>query len=221
MATLQISRIQHRRGLHQDLPILHEGELGYATDRKRLYIGNAKDTFTGDGNTTQFTLTSKIARPTQQILVYVNDSRKVPDIDYSVSGTTLTFLGSAPALSDAIEVGYNTELEIHNTELVVDELALGANQTDQPTGFFFNKHIFNTAIIEYSIRDASGNYVVGQLRMITDYTTVQVFDSFTQTASLGITFSGAINGDNIVLRYSNSSSATAKFYYNVKLWNTI
>ena len=57
--------------------------------------------------------------------------------------------------------------------------------------------------------------------MITDYTTVQVFDSFTQTASLGITFSGAINGDNIVLRYSNSSSATAKFYYNVKLWNTI
>ena len=153
--------------------------------------------------------------------MYVNDSRKVPDIDYSVSGTTLTFLGSAPALNAAIEVGYNTELEIHNTELVVDELALGANQTDQPTGFFFNKHIFNTAIIEYSIRDASGNYVVGQLRMITDYTTVQVFDSFTQTASLGITFSGAINGDNIVLRYSNSSSATAKFYYNVKLWNTI
>ena len=43
MSTLQISRIQIRRGLYQDLPILHEGELGYATDRKRLFIGNAKD----------------------------------------------------------------------------------------------------------------------------------------------------------------------------------
>lgn len=220
MATLQISRIQIRRGLYQDLPILHEGELGYATDRKRLFIGNAKDTFTGDGLTTAFTLTAKIARP-QHILVYVNDSRKVPNIDYSVSGTTLTFLGSVPALNANIEVGYNTELEIHNTELVVDSFALGANQTDQPTGFYFNKHLFNTAIIDYSLKDASGNVAVGHLRMITDYTTVQVFDSFTQTASLGITFSGAINGDNVVLRYTNTSSATANLYYNVKLWNTI
>ena len=56
--------------------------------------------------------------------------------------------------------------------------------------------------------------------MITDGTTVTVLDSFTETAALGITFSGAISGDNVILRYSNTSSATAKFYYNVKLWNT-
>ena len=219
MSTLQISRIQIRRGLYQDLPILHEGELGYATDRKRLFIGNAKDTFTGDGNTTSFTLTAKIARP-QHIQVYVNDTRKTPAVDYSVSGTTLTFLGTAPAISATIEVGYNTELEIHNTELVVDEFQLAASQTDQPTGFFFNKNLFNTAIIDYSLKDSSGNLAVGHLRMITDGTTVTVLDSFTETAALGITFSGAISGDNVILRYSNTSSATAKFYYNVKLWNT-
>lgn len=220
MATLQISRIQLRRGLHEDLPILHEGELGYATDRKRLFIGNAKDTFTGDGLTSVFTLTAKIARP-QHLLVYVDDTRKTPQVHYSVSGTTLTFIGGAPALGAVIEVGYNTELEIHNTELVVDNFQLGANQTDQPTGFYFDKNIFNTAILDYSLKDASGNMAVGHLRMITDGVTVQVFDSFTQTASLGITFSGAISGDHILLRYTNTSSATAKLYYNVKLWNTI
>lgn len=40
MAVIQISQIQHRRGLHQDLPQLASGELGWALDSRRLYIGN-------------------------------------------------------------------------------------------------------------------------------------------------------------------------------------
>ena len=40
MAILQISRIQHRRGLQQDLPQLASGELGWSIDARKLYIGN-------------------------------------------------------------------------------------------------------------------------------------------------------------------------------------
>jgi hypothetical protein len=40
MAVTQISRIQHRRGLEQDLPQLTAAELGWSLDTRRLYIGN-------------------------------------------------------------------------------------------------------------------------------------------------------------------------------------
>ena len=40
MAIVQISRIQHRRGVAENLPQLAVGELGLAVDTRRLYIGN-------------------------------------------------------------------------------------------------------------------------------------------------------------------------------------
>lgn len=40
MAVTQISRIQHRRGLEQDLPSLSSAELGWSLDTRQLYIGN-------------------------------------------------------------------------------------------------------------------------------------------------------------------------------------
>ena len=40
MAIVQISKIQHRKGLQENLPQLAGGELGWAQDQRRLYIGN-------------------------------------------------------------------------------------------------------------------------------------------------------------------------------------
>ncbi|CAB4133357.1 Pectate lyase superfamily protein [uncultured Caudovirales phage] len=40
MAVTQISRIQHRRGLEQDIPQLASAELGWSVDTQKLYIGN-------------------------------------------------------------------------------------------------------------------------------------------------------------------------------------
>jgi len=40
MAIVSISRIQHRRGLQQDLPSLASAELGWSIDQQKLYIGN-------------------------------------------------------------------------------------------------------------------------------------------------------------------------------------
>ena len=46
MAITQISRIQHRRGLKDQLPQLSAGELGFAVDTQELFIGNGT---TADG----------------------------------------------------------------------------------------------------------------------------------------------------------------------------
>lgn len=40
MAIVQISRIQHRRGVSSDLPQLSSAELGWSVDTRQLYIGN-------------------------------------------------------------------------------------------------------------------------------------------------------------------------------------
>jgi hypothetical protein len=40
MPIVQISRIQHRRGIRTDLPQLAAGELGWVVDEQRLFIGN-------------------------------------------------------------------------------------------------------------------------------------------------------------------------------------
>jgi hypothetical protein len=40
MAIVQISKIQHRTGANVDLPQLDIGEIGFATDEQRVYIGN-------------------------------------------------------------------------------------------------------------------------------------------------------------------------------------
>jgi hypothetical protein len=40
VAIVQISKIQHRRGLQQDLPQLASAELGWSVDQRRLFIGN-------------------------------------------------------------------------------------------------------------------------------------------------------------------------------------
>ena len=40
MAVIQISKIQVRRGLQENLPQLASGEMGWSIDERRLYIGN-------------------------------------------------------------------------------------------------------------------------------------------------------------------------------------
>ena len=60
MPIVQISRIQHRRGLATDLPQLAAGELGWVVDEQRLYIGNGSvaDGAPAVGNTEVLTANS-------------------------------------------------------------------------------------------------------------------------------------------------------------------
>ena len=220
-ATTKISRILFRRGNMIDLPLLNEGEPGYATDRQRLFIGNPLQTFlVPNPIVLTYTLTARVARSTVKVLV--NDIPKNPGTDYAITGVTLTFASGILAIGDTIKVGFNSEIDVEQNEESTRVLQFVASVTDEQTGFLFDSTIFNTSLLEYSMKNASGIMTVGTIRILYDGTNPPVFDNdFLETASTGITFSVVKVSDDIILRYSNTSSATAKFYYNVKLWNTL
>jgi hypothetical protein len=69
----------------------------------KIVIGNITETATGDGSATTITINS--GRNVNDLLVFVNGSCLRPTSDYTISGTTLTFI-SPPALAAAIIVRY-------------------------------------------------------------------------------------------------------------------
>jgi hypothetical protein len=69
----------------------------------KIIIGNITETATGDGVTTTLTINS--GRNVNDLLVFVNGACLRPTTDYTISGTTLTFV-TAPAGSAAIIVRY-------------------------------------------------------------------------------------------------------------------
>jgi hypothetical protein len=101
---------------------LANGEVGIDTSAKKFYIndsgtikeiggGTSGDSssplagdvrgYTGDGSTTDFTVTS--GADVENVLVFLNGVFQRPTTDFTVSGTTLTF-GTAPSNGDAVTI---------------------------------------------------------------------------------------------------------------------
>ena len=80
-------------------------------------------TATGDNTTTAFTINS--GRTVNDTLVYVNGFLLTPTSDYTISGTTLTFV-TAPATSAEIVVRY---LPLTNGGIYTNDTATGDNTT--------------------------------------------------------------------------------------------
>ena len=102
---------------------LANGEVGIDTSAKILYIndggtikaiggsssgdstsplGGDIRTATGDGSTTTFTVTN--GATVDSVIVTENGVVQKPTTDYTISGTTLTFQGGAPANGVAIQI---------------------------------------------------------------------------------------------------------------------
>lgn len=61
--------------------------------------------------------------------------------------------------------------------------------------------------IVYKVKEAtSGDIMIGTLRVVTNGTSVVLSDVGTETADTGITFSAAINGANVEIRYSSGTN---------------
>ena len=135
MAIVQISRIQHRRGVADNLPQLAVGELGLAVDTKRVYIGNGgtdapqienielltassdlldtADTYTykgaaaGYNATTGLTAASPVTRTMQQKF---DDMASVKDFGAKGDGTTDDTAAINRALFQLFSRATNTEI---------------------------------------------------------------------------------------------------------------
>jgi hypothetical protein len=218
MATTRVSKIRHRQGDFADLPVLDPGELGYAKDVRRLFIGN--DTVsvgTGNGVLTQFTIPLALSKP--NITTVSVAGSPVNASTYTVSGTTLTF-ASAP--TGAITVGFNSEIDIVSDVTIPSSLSLPANGSGADTGFQIDTSLYNVVVMDYTLQNNNG-VRVGQLRFATDTvaSTSTIGDNYTETAAIGITFSVDIATANTMkLQYTDTDNLIANFKYTYQLWNS-
>jgi hypothetical protein len=217
------AKIQVRRGSLDDLPLLAEGEFGYAVDYRRLFIGNTPVTFIGDGVTTRYTIRDTTILP-GQLTVTVDGSTLVPGVYYNANGTDIVFT-TAPVNDSEIIIHFNSEIKTLNAEKTVsyERLSLTPTDVDQDAGLSFyigGDTGNNTASIEYSMKNGEGALSVGHMTIITDGALAIVNDSGSSTRDNGISFNTRIANDILYLTYINKS-LPANFYYSIKLWNTI
>jgi hypothetical protein len=151
MAETIIAKIQVRRGELEDLPVLDEGEFGYALDYNRLFIGNTPLEFVADGVTTRFTLQTKSIVP-GQTKVLVNDSEQTQYVEYNFEDTDIVF-AEAPTGGSVIKVSFNTELSVVNAKANRDRIMLDA-QKENCDSINWNLLNYNSASIEYSLKNS-------------------------------------------------------------------
>ena len=218
MATTRISKIKVRQGNFADLPVLDAGELGYAKDSRRLFIGN--DTVaigTGNGVLTDFTIPLALSKPNITTVSVAGSA--VNASTYTISGTTLTF-ASAP--TGAITVGFNSEIDIVSDVTLPSEISLSANGSSASTGFSVDTTLYNIVVMDYTLENTNG-VRIGQLRFGTDTSasTSTIADNNTETAAVGISFSVDIGtADTMILKYTDTDNLIAKFKYTYQLWNS-
>lgn len=221
MAETRISKIQIRQGNFVDLPLLDVGELGYATDKHRLYIGNnVVEVGTGDGVSNTFSIPISLSSPNNIKAAFI-DGVQVNAANYSMSYTSLTF-ANPPALGEVITVKYNSEVEVArdiSNDPVEETLPANGNQLD--TGLILDTTLTNTAFLNYTLKTANG-LRIGELRLSIDTDSgLTVFsDNFDQTGAVDIIFNLDSSATNTLkLQYTDNDNLQATFKYTYQLWN--
>ena len=102
MAIVQISRIQHRRGLADNLPQLSHAEFGWVTDSRSLYIGNGPTSSGAPvvGNTQVLTEHSNIV----SLLNYTYEGNATSTVQTGVTSGTPTVRKLQDRLDDYVSV---------------------------------------------------------------------------------------------------------------------
>ena len=187
-------------------------------------VGLLRNNFTGDGSTTDFTL-SQDPLHEDNLFIY-SDGVYQEKGEFSVSGTTLSFT-SAPASGDSIEVivPKMTEIQQPSTNTIDDAAQFNTNNiipnvvttttvasTSVTTIASHAAATYRT--VKYLVQCTQGtDYHSTEVNLIHDGTTVYIteYGSLWDNAALG-TFDATISGGNILLQITagSASSMTTK-----------
>lgn len=161
MSIVQISKIQQRRGLEQDLPNLDSAEMGWSIDTRKLYIGNG---------------TLAEGAPTEgktEILT-----------EYSILDFTTGLVGNVTALQSNVAI-------LQSNVVVIDSQiqALQAGTTTSNVSILPSSSsgtiapiYANNAVISYTLTQGS-NIRSGTLSFTRSGSTVVTDEEYTQTSS--------------------------------------
>lgn len=221
MATTQISKIKLRQGNFADLPLLDSGELGYATDVHRLFIGNTVyNVGTGNGVLDTFTVPVNASNPTTILAVLVDDNQ-ASDSEYTATGSTIVFT-TPPANGAVITIKFNSEVDIKSFATTPQSIQLPAAGNNASTGFSIDTTAYNIVIMDYTLETSNG-VRAGQLRFVTDTSgsVASIDDNYTEAGTVDIVFAADISISNTLrLMYTDNDNAIATFKYTYQLWNS-
>ena len=177
------------------------------------YVGNSpasnfasvtKDTFSGDGSTTAFTLSK--AATTNGVAVFVENVRQEPTTAYAVSGTTLTFTAAPVSAS-----GNNIYVLHHNTpaSTATHPSAQALTATSGTfTGAFTSVGIDDNADATTMTIDSSENVGIGNTSPSSQYMTRLVVGDGSGTEGITI-YSG--NDATGRLEFSDATSGDGRY----------
>lgn len=239
MAETIISKIVLRRGNLADLPILEPGEQGYATDARRLFIGNEPVVRYGDGTTKIFSFATDLGSQTSPTTVVdtlldykyaitINGVDQQKDADYYIrnDGKQIEFT-SAPVVGAVIKLSFNTELLTFTpdreddptirvmlpgsaTEQQLPELTIDRTRYDNCT-------INYTMICNNNVNMRKGTINIGL--MPTTHTISDQYDTM-DDVKLPHAFSIVDNGDFAVLAYTTTDPDQASFSFKTNFWKS-
>jgi Pectate lyase superfamily protein/Major tropism determinant N-terminal domain len=239
MSIVSISRIQHRRGLQQDLPQLASAELGWSIDQQRLFIGNGtiNEGAPGQGNTEILTEHSDILQ-LAQTYTYKNEDAGYNPITGGISSkynsiaygnNTFVAVGSNGAIlvsPDAVTwTPVYTPINASFNHICYGNglfVAVGStgNIAYSPDGFVWTNATTNTLLTLTSVVYAGGsiqNYVAvsntGSIAYSSDGNVWHVVPSVSSYALLSIDF----NGSRLVAVGNNGTIVTST---NATTWTT-
>lgn len=111
------------------------------------------------------------------------------------------------------EVTYLDDVEALTT------FAMSDNQASAADVALWAHASFTAIVLDYSLSRGSGNREVGTIHITTDGTTAGIATSGASIGTLGVTFSVDINGTDLRLRYTSTSTGTApSMKYKVNKW---
>ena len=194
MAVTQISKIQIRRGLQENLPQLSSAEMGWSIDERRLFIGNG--TLAEGAPATGMT----------EILTAQSMYNELALIE-SLEGNVANLSANIASIhSDVVDL--QTSFAV-NTFTLLDNTVVAAN-----TVITFDT--LSSRTLEYTIvRDVTSR--VGTLK-VTELSGTAVYeDDYIETASTGVTLSFRSNASAVIMTYTTTNTGyDATFNYYVK-----
>jgi Major tropism determinant N-terminal domain len=184
MAILQISQIQVRRGLNQDLPQLASGELGWSLDTRQLYIGN--------GTVSEGAVTEGVT----EILT-----------EYSAFSFTSGIQSNVSLLTSNVST---ININIGTLESQIAALQLGQFTSNTTTLTAATSGLITTlpltnSVINYSLIQNGTNQRTGFIRLSRQGSTVSYDEEYDETGTTDIVFSVTANATQANLNYTTTS----------------
>ena len=194
MAVVQISKIQLRRGLQENLPQLASAEMGWSVDERRLFIGNG---------------TLAEGAPSTG----VTEVLTTQSIYYELAN--ITILQGNVANLEANVSTLQSEVSSLQANAAVHSLTFLDNMlTATNTAITLNSLTSNT--YDYTIVRGTTSRV-GTLKVTELLGTAVYEDDYVETASTGVVLAFASNVNAAIMTYTTTSTgANATFTYYIK-----